>query len=78
MKVKKRTPSGRISVHKRREHVARAKCANCKSPLHGMPKLSQSGIKKMSASDKNPNRPYGGNLCSGCSKEVFRHAARSI
>lgn len=78
MKVKRRTPTGRIAMHARKNRPAQAKCANCKSPLHGMPRLVPSEMRKLSASERNPSRAYGGNLCSNCSRELFREAARRM
>lgn len=75
-KVKKRSPSGRVSVHVKREKPSIAKCANCKSLLHGIPRLNPSEIKKLSKSKRRPERPYGGYLCSNCSREIFREIVR--
>ena len=34
-------------------------------------------IKKLSKTKKRPTRPYGGQLCSECSRRVFKEEARS-
>ena len=78
MKVKRRTPSGKIKIHKRKERPALAKCANCKSPLQGIQRKIPSEFKKLSASERRPDRPYGGYLCSSCSREVFRERIRGM
>ena len=78
MKVKRRTPTGKIVFHKRKERPAQAKCANCKSPLHGMQRKIPSRFKKLSASERKPERPYGGYLCSNCSREIFRERIRGV
>jgi len=78
MKVKRRTPSGKITFHHRKERPAQAKCANCKEPLHGVPRLIPSEFKKLSATERRPERPYGGYLCSSCSRETFRERVRSM
>lgn len=78
MKVKRRTPSGKIKIHNRKERPSSVKCANCKSPLHGLSRLIPSEIRKLSASERRPDRPYGGYLCSNCSREIFRERARSV
>ena len=78
MKIKRRTPSGKIAFHNRKERPTPVKCANCKSPLHGIPRLIPSKMKKLSVSERRPERPYGGYLCSNCSREVFREKIRSV
>ncbi len=77
-KVKIRSPSGNAMLRRRRERVAAAKCANCKSPLHGLQRKTQSGFKKLSLSERRPERPYGGCLCSNCSRDIFRERARGV
>ncbi|MEK6909496.1 MAG: 50S ribosomal protein L34e [Candidatus Aenigmatarchaeota archaeon] len=78
MKVKRRAPSGKIKIHKRKERPALAKCANCKSPLHGIQRKIPSEFKKLSASERRPDRPYGGYLCSHCTRELFRERVRGM
>lgn len=78
MKVKRRTPTGKNVMHKRKERPAKAKCANCGSLLHGTPRFVQNNIGKLSKSEKRPNRSYGGYLCSKCGRELLRERARSI
>ncbi|MBI1979058.1 MAG: 50S ribosomal protein L34e [Candidatus Aenigmarchaeota archaeon] len=78
MRVKRRTPSGKILFHQRRERPSHAKCANCKSQLHGISRKIPSEFKKLSASEKGPERPYGGYLCSSCTRELFREKARGV
>lgn len=78
MKVKRRTPTGKIVISNRKERPATAKCANCKSQLHGVQRKIPSEFKKLSASERRPERPYGGYLCSNCSREIFRERVRSV
>ncbi|MBI2084482.1 MAG: 50S ribosomal protein L34e [Candidatus Aenigmarchaeota archaeon] len=77
-KVKRRTPKGRISIQRKREKPSVARCATCKMPLHGIPKLTQNERGKLAKSQRVPSRPYGGNLCADCSREVFRERTRII
>ena len=74
--IKRKTPSGKITLHERRRRPSQAKCANCKSPLHSIQRKIPSEFKKLSASERKPERPYGGYLCSNCTKEIFRERAR--
>ncbi len=77
-KVKKRTPGGRIVVHLKKKKPKVAKCAICKKPLHGIPRLTPKELKKLPKTKKRPERPYGGYLCSKCLKEILKEKARSL
>ena len=77
-KVKVRAPSGKITIHQRKEKPKVAKCANCKSPLHGMPRLLSNEFRKLSGSERRPDRPYGGHLCSDCTRDTFREQVRGV
>lgn len=76
-KFKKRVISKTILREKRRK-IKFAKCAICKKPLHGTKRLEVNELKKLSKSEKRPERPYGGYLCSECAKELFKQKARNI
>jgi len=78
LKVKKRVPSGRIVVHFKKKKPKVAKCAKCKKPLHGVPRLTPDEIKKLSKTEKRPERPFGGHLCPACSRKLFKERARSL
>ncbi|MBI2545346.1 MAG: 50S ribosomal protein L34e [Candidatus Aenigmarchaeota archaeon] len=72
--VRRKTIKGKIKFVHRKERNSPALCANCKKQLHGVPRASV----KLSKSEKIPNRPFGGNLCSNCSRQVLRERARGI
>lgn len=74
-KIKRRVPSGRSVVRRGKKRPEVAKCAACGAKLHGMPKRKPSELKKMPKSKRVPNRPYGGNLCSRCMRELFKEKA---
>ncbi len=75
-KIKKRTPSGRSIIRKRKRKPSAAKCANCGALLHGMPRLKPSKLKKLPKSKRRPNRPYGGYLCTRCMRELFKSSSK--
>jgi large subunit ribosomal protein L34e len=77
-KVKVRTPSGRIVINLRRRKPSFAECAVCGKQLHGIPRLVSAQMKKLPKTKRRPERPYGGYLCSTCSRELFREKARKI
>ncbi|MBS3112704.1 50S ribosomal protein L34e [Candidatus Woesearchaeota archaeon] len=77
-KVFIKTPGARTIVHYRQRKVNLPKCAECKTPLKGMPKLLSSQFKNLSKSKKTTNRPYGGNLCSACMRSKLKQKAREM
>ncbi|MBI2546852.1 MAG: 50S ribosomal protein L34e [Candidatus Aenigmarchaeota archaeon] len=77
-RIKNKSPAGKIRIYQIDEKPARVICANCKMPLQGIKKSTKSEFKKLSASEKGPERPYGGYLCSGCSREIFKEKIRSV
>ena len=77
-KVFVKTPGGNTVVHYTERKVNLPKCAQCKAVLKGMPKLVNSKFKNLPRSKKVTNRPYGGNLCSGCARKLLRTRARDM
>lgn len=69
---KTKTPGGKIVVHYKKKKIKVAVCAICKKPLHGVPRLRVSEMRKLAKSKRRPERPYGGNLCSKCMRELFK------
>lgn len=61
------TPGGRkkIEYHKRKQ--LKLRCSDCGKELLGV-----STSKKKSKSERIPNRPYAGNLCSSCSRKKIK------
>ncbi len=76
--VKRRAPSGRVSVRVEKKKPSTPKCALCKKPLHGVPRLIPSELRKLSKTEKRPERPFGGYLCSECMREYFREKVREL
>ncbi len=71
-RVKKRLPSGRVAVHYEKRLPKPAKCAKCKTELKGIPRARPSKMKKLGISKKRVARPYGGNLCSTCARDLIK------
>lgn len=79
MKVKKvKLPSQRVVLRKVKKKVGFPKCAVCKNPLHGVKRLRRSKLRKLAKTEKRPERPYGGYLCSKCMREIMKERARKI
>jgi len=71
-----RTPGSRTVIQFKRKKPSKAKCGNCKKPLQGVPKELPSKMKKIPKTKKRPERPYGGNLCSACTRSLLKQKAR--
>ena len=76
--IKRRTPSGRISARLSNDRIGKAHCSSCGSELHGMPRKSQKELRKLTRTEKRPQRIFGGYYCSACTREILRDKARSI
>ena len=63
LKFKKRKPS-------------KAKCAGCGKLLPGVPRERPYKMKNMPKTAKRPQRPYGGVLCSSCTRKKIVAKAR--
>ncbi|MEM2192547.1 MAG: hypothetical protein QXG38_02910 [Candidatus Hadarchaeales archaeon] len=67
-----RGTSGRVREHFRRKLPKIATCGMCGRPLSGIPRV----VRALPKSKKRPNRPFGGNLCSSCMREIVKEKAR--
>lgn len=77
-KVFVKTPGGRTKVHYRLRKPARAICGNCRKQLAGIPREVSSKMANLPKTAKRPERPYGGVLCSACTKSLLRCKAREL
>ena len=75
-KIRKRLPGGASIIHYIRKRPKRAACAKCKKPLHGVSSGLTSKVRSLAKSKKRPTRPYGGKLCSKCTKEEMKSKIR--
>ncbi len=73
-----RTPGSRVTVHYRARKPKKAHCAQCGVQLAGVPRGGPAAISKLPKTQKRPERPYGGVLCSGCTKRLLQLRARGV
>jgi len=73
----KKTPGGKTVLHYKKKKPSKHICAVCGKQLHSVPRGRPYQIRKLSKSKKRPNRPYGGQLCSQCTRKVYKQEARS-
>lgn len=72
-----RTPGDRLITRYEWKKPKVAKCALCKKPLHGVPRRNPAQLRKLPKSSRRPERPYGGNLCSSCTRNLLRKTVRN-
>ena len=73
-----RTPGGKTVIHYERKKPKAARCAICHKQLLGVPRGRPVEIRKLAKTERVPSRPYGGNLCSNCMRELMKQKARTI
>lgn len=77
-RVYRKAPGGRSVLQLKKRKPKNAHCATCRSVLKGVPRERPFKIKNMPKTMKRPERPYGGVLCSKCSKRLFIEKTRSL
>lgn len=75
-RVKKRLPGGKLVTHYEKRTPKVAKCAQCGNALKGIPRERPYKMQKLGISKKRPERPFGGYLCSNCSRDLIKREAR--
>jgi large subunit ribosomal protein L34e len=74
-RVFRRVPKKGSKLKFKKRKPSKAKCAGCGKTLSGVPRERPYKMKNMPKTAKRPQRPYGGVLCSACSrKEIVKRA----
>ena len=76
-KVFVKTPGGKTTLHYRKRKPSKAICASCKKQLAGVPRERPFKMQNMPKNQKRPERPFGGVLCSSCSRNKIKTDARN-
>lgn len=74
--VKQKTPGGKLKTAYRRKMYSKHKCGICGGELAGVPRGKPVVIKRLTKSKRRPTRPFGGQLCSKCSRKVIAMKAK--
>ncbi len=74
--VRVRTPGGRIVVRYNYKKHSKHLCAICKKELHGKPTGRPVEIGRLAKSERRPERPFGGMLCSRDTRMVLSYRAK--
>lgn len=64
----RKTPGGRIVMHFVKRLPSKARCAHCGDELLAVPSFRNTEMRNLAKSSKRPERMFGGNLCSSCSR----------
>ena len=75
-KVFRKVPGGRTVLHHKKQKPKAAKCGNCGDVLKGIPREFPFRMRKMAKTQKRPERPYGGVLCSKCMRQEIINQIR--
>ncbi len=73
-----KTPGGKTTLQHRNRKPSAAVCGNCGATLKGVPREIPSELKKLPKTSRRPERPYGGVLCSRCTRQLIKEQARAI
>ncbi|ABU82373.1 50S ribosomal protein L34e [Ignicoccus hospitalis] len=77
-RVYKRTPGGKTVVHFEKRKPKAARCAICGRPLGGVPRGRPVEIRKLSKTERRPERPYGGYICHACLMKFYKYAVSKM
>jgi large subunit ribosomal protein L34e len=77
-RVRTKMPGGGFKVVYKRKKPAKAQCANCGAALKGVPTKRSYQIRNLAKTKRRPERPYGGVLCTKCTRNLMAEKARSM
>lgn len=73
-----KTPGGKTKISYRKRRPSKAVCSICKATLIGVPNKRPYEMRRLAKTQKRPERPYGGVLCSRCTRKKMIERARAI
>ena len=76
-RVSRKTPGGNTVKHYAKRKPSKAKCGECGKLLAGVPRERPFKMARMPKTKKRPERPYGGVLCTACTRKKMVAKARS-
>lgn len=77
-RISVRTPGGKNKILYKKKKPAKAQCARCGATLKGVPTDRVYKMKRIPKTKKRPERPYGGVLCSKCTRDLMTEKALSM
>ncbi|MFH1668536.1 MAG: 50S ribosomal protein L34e [Candidatus Woesearchaeota archaeon] len=76
-RVSVKTPGSRTTMHYRKRKPSKAICSKCGATLAGVPRERPYKMQKLAKTMKRPERPYGGVLCSSCTRRKVISESRA-
>ncbi len=76
-RVQRKTPGGRTVQRYDKRNPSPAKCTSCGDMLKAVPRLREYKMRNTAKTEKRPERPYGGVLCSRCMRHKIKIEARA-
>lgn len=77
-RVFKKTPGGKTVLHYIKRNVSKAHCGSCGRVLAGVARGRPAIVRNIPKTQKRPERPFGGVLCTTCSRRVAIEEARVL
>jgi len=74
--IQRRTPGNRTVTHTKPKKTGKHECAICHGILHGTPARAVVQIRRLKKSQRRPTRPFGGQLCSRCTRKIMVYRAQ--
>ncbi|MBD3310291.1 50S ribosomal protein L34e [Candidatus Woesearchaeota archaeon] len=71
-RVFRKTPGSRNVLHYKKRKPSKAHCSSCGAELKGVSRERPYRTNNMSKTEKRPERPYGGVLCSRCTRKTIK------
>ena len=71
-----RTPGGKNVIHYKARKPSRPHCASCGTAIHGVKAMLSRAMHSVPKTEKRPERPYGGHLCSACMRRTIIEQTR--
>ena len=68
----------RLTTHFERKKPSKHVCGSCGRLLQGVLRERPYKMRTLQKTKKRPSRPYGGVLCSDCSRELLKEKIRSM
>ena len=75
-RVSVKTPGGKTVKHYKKRKPSKAVCGSCGAELKGVPRERPYKMQNMPKTAKRPERPYGGVLCSRCTRVLVTEKAK--
>jgi len=75
-RIFKKISGNKTTMHYKKRKPSKARCANCGAVLKGVLREIPTKMKNIPKTKKRPSRPFGGILCSKCTREKIKWLAR--